>query len=175
MFKLKSALGFGTFGLCVTIILLFPNLLFAFQNEPEGFRGVKWGTNITELPDMVFQGSRGEKKLYFKKNDKMKIGDADIQSIGYFFYKEKFYNVLIEFSNLTNFVRIKETCDQLYGSGYRPNRFMEQYFWRGGNVTIFLHYNEISKEGMLSYQFKTIAEEEQADEKTNSKKAAGDL
>ena len=25
----------------------------AFQNEPDGFRGIKWGTNISELPDMV--------------------------------------------------------------------------------------------------------------------------
>ncbi len=26
---------------------------FSFQNEPDGFCGIKWGTDISEVPEMV--------------------------------------------------------------------------------------------------------------------------
>ena len=36
----------------VVAILLSPCISWAFSNEPDGFRGIKWGTNILELSDM---------------------------------------------------------------------------------------------------------------------------
>jgi len=59
---------------------------FAFQNEPDGFRGIKWGTNISELPDMSLSEDYGNSKFYLRKGEKLKIGDADIDRIGYGFY-----------------------------------------------------------------------------------------
>jgi hypothetical protein len=138
------------------MIFLFPSLLFAFQNEPDNFRGIRWGVNITELHDMRLDEVNGDAKYYVKENDKMKIGDADIKKVDYAFYKGRFYSVQIRFSNSLNFSKIKETFFQLYGSAYRPNRFMEDYWWDGSNVIIELKYNEISEEGIAIYMFKPI-------------------
>jgi len=173
MIRLKSM--YRTLGLLVTIILIFPAVLFAFQNEPDGFRGMKWGTSISELSDFTLKDGKGETKIYVKKNDKMKIGDSDIDGISYVFYKDKFYGVMIRFRNITNFIGIKETCQQLYGSGYRPNRFMKNYLWHGSNVTVYLKYSEITKDGTLVYTDKNIAQEKKADETVAAKQAADDL
>jgi hypothetical protein len=157
------------------MIFLFPSLLFAFQNEPNTFRGIRWGVNIKELHDMKLVEDAGDSKFYVKKNDKMKIGDADIEEVAYGFYKGRFDCVQIKFSNLLNFLRIHETFSQLYGSAYRPNRFMEDYYWLGNNVTIGLEYNEILKKGRAIYSFEPIAEEKRTDSKEKAKKGRGDL
>jgi len=41
-------------------------------NEPDNFNGIKWGTSIDELQDMVFYQKEGDKIACFRKNDTMK-------------------------------------------------------------------------------------------------------
>lgn len=157
------------------IFILFPSLICAFQNEPDSFRGIKWGNNISESPDMGIVEDGGDSKYYIKKNDKMKIGDAELERVVYGFYKGRFYFVLIEFKGLVNYLSIKETFQQLYGEGYRPNRFMEEYVWFGSTVDISLEYKEILKKGTAIYFFKPIIDEKKADMKEKAKKGSGDL
>jgi hypothetical protein len=42
--------------LFILVFILFPLSLFAFQNEPDNFRGIKWGTTIDKLPEMYILG-----------------------------------------------------------------------------------------------------------------------
>ena len=88
-------------------VLLIPSMVFAFQNEPDNFRGIKWGTNINELLDMKSTETIGDLTMCEKKDDKMKIGDADLDIIRYLFYKDRFYAVLITFSTHLDFSSIK--------------------------------------------------------------------
>lgn len=72
-------------------------MAFAFHNEPEGFRGLKWGDPPGQ--DMVYYGKSkdNENVLWYKrKNDKLQIGRARIKCIHYLFYKEQFMEVLIK-------------------------------------------------------------------------------
>lgn len=157
------------------IILLIQPLLFALKNEPEGFRGIKWGTNIAELPDMRLLEDAGNSKYYIRKNDKMKIGDADLERVVYGFYEERFFAVLIDFNELSNFLKIKETLFQQYGVCFRPNEFTELYYWMGIDVYIGLKYNEFLAKGDVVYFFKPIQDEMADDEKENAKKGTSDL
>jgi hypothetical protein len=38
--------------LMAALFVLIPLSVNAFKNEPDGFRGIKWGTNIKDLKDM---------------------------------------------------------------------------------------------------------------------------
>jgi len=52
---------------------------FKSGSEPNGFRDIKWGTDIRTLPDMEYvttDSSYGGIREYIKKNDELKIGDA---------------------------------------------------------------------------------------------------
>ena len=165
------------FASLIVILLVVPQATYAFQNEPDGFRGIKWESNIESIPNMIFtsNGLPAGEKLYIRKNDKLKIGDAVLQNIFYIFYKGKFLGVYIGYKSFANFNRLKDTLFQQYGAGGQYNEFLEKYHWRGKRVDIFLDYNSISEEGSIIYSFKPLAEAEKAAEKEKTKEGAGDL
>jgi len=148
---------------------------FAFQNEPDGFRGIKWGTNISELPDMSLFEDYGNSKSYLRKGDKLKIGDADIGRIGYGFYKGRFNKLFIIYKGSLNFTKLKDIFFGQYGQGSKPNRFMEQYYWVGETVSISFEHSEITKEGKIFYTYDPISNEKEADRKEKAKNGAKDL
>lgn len=147
----------------------------AFQNEPDGFRGIKWGTNISELPDMSLSEDRGDSKFYLRKGDKLKIGDADIDRISYGFYKGRFNRLFIIYKGSLNFTKLRDTFFAQYGQGSKPNRFMEQYYWVGETVSIAFEHSEITKEGKIFYTYDFISNEKEADSKAKAKEGAKDL
>lgn len=162
--------------LCATILIL-PSNSFGFQNEPDSFRGIKWGTNINKLSDMG--GGLIQKgypiKFYIKTNDKMKIGDAELDKIYYHFYKERFFGVQIYFTGFDNFQKLKTTFSQLYGEPTIPNQFVEGYDWLGSNIAIIFKYNEISGKGDILYSYNPLRHEYTKDLEKAAKKGADDL
>jgi len=44
--------------MAVCLSMMVPLLSSAFQNEPDGFRSIKWGTNISTLGIMRPEGPR---------------------------------------------------------------------------------------------------------------------
>jgi len=73
--------------LAIVLVFLITGMGFAFQNEPDGFRGLKWGDPPTE--DMTFLYQRREEDFYYKANDKMEIWGVKLGDITYSFYKKK--------------------------------------------------------------------------------------
>jgi hypothetical protein len=161
--------------------ILFLSLLFphrpapAFVQEPEGFRGIPWGTSIRQLPDMVFIAQEGHLKFYEKPHDKMKIGEAGVDSIVYGFYKDRLYSVLIYFSSTMNFSRLKETLEQEYGEYQQPNPYVDKYLWYGKRLDLLFTYESVTQKGRIAYLYKPIVEEMEQDEKVKAKAGASDL
>jgi hypothetical protein len=147
----------------------------AFKNEPEDFRGIKWQTNIDELANLTMIAEDGSLKFFEKKNDKLKIGNASLDNIIYGFYKKKFYNVIIYYSLLNNFSMIKDVFVQTYGDPLQPNRYVEKYLWFGNQVDILLTYDDVLKKGRISYIFKPLMDEMEADDKLKASQGATDL
>jgi hypothetical protein len=78
------------------LFLLLPSCLFAFQNEPTEFRGIKWGSSAEIQRDLLLYKKDGAVHIYTRKNDKLQIGEVyGIKNIYYFFFKNKFYKVTI--------------------------------------------------------------------------------
>jgi len=148
---------------------------WAFQNEPKTFRGIKWGTNISELSDMIFHAQQGESKVYFREKDQLIFGDADLLHIWYFFSNDRLYSVVINFEQWSNFNSLKTELFEIYGLGHSPNRFKEEYRWVGSDVVIFFDYNELREEGKLSYYYLPIMKENLNSEKQKAEKSNDDL
>ena len=71
------------------LVFLSNSLCFAkgFQNEPNGFRGIKWGTDIKTLKDMKYLINYEDViDMYSRDKDKLFFGKAKIGSIHYIFY-----------------------------------------------------------------------------------------
>jgi hypothetical protein len=61
-----------------------------------GFRGLVWGQHIKTAKGMVLETTKGKKKWYARRNDKMKIGDAVLVDIGYYFYDDQLSMVAVK-------------------------------------------------------------------------------
>ena len=173
MMPLQRRLGRLIFLLMMLVWPAIPT--FAFQNEPAGFRGIKWGTNISELHDMYIVEDVGDLKFYTRVYDRLRIEDADIERINYGFYKNRFYRVEIRFSEFSNFMRLKTAFFSQFGEGGKPHSDLEDYWWIGSTVNILMSYNEITYRGGITLFFRPINEEKAVDDKQKAKKGARNL
>lgn len=171
--------------LSLLVVLLFMFALasttLAFQNEPEEFRGLKWGDPPGEdmeletefvyvyywyekhgayysREDMLQQEggkelssdeawqryvqSRTSFRRYERKNDKLKIGEAELGYIYYEFYEGQFMGVAIWIDS--GFSALKDTLELKFGRGKNqgayvgPLRVGDLYKWSGDVATIEL-------------------------------------
>jgi len=151
-----------------------PQPVPTFQNEPDGFRGIKWGTKITRLSGMELVRTEGAEKYYVRPEDKLKIGKAAIESITYGFYRDDFFKVTIRVKGLMNYLDLKETFVGVYGEG--ENVFGKDFFtWPGKQVLVTIEFKRMLNEGEALYTYKPIMEKMSKETGVKSTKGAGDL
>ena len=143
------------FGLSIFILVVFFTIhVFAFQNEPDGFRDIEWGTNLNVLQDMTVS-SKYMNTTYYKRNkDKMSVEGAKLNSISYLFCDNSFCEVQAWILDYENFEVIKKTFIRKFGDPVTrtdEETKYEIYMWGNsehGKTYIFLRYD--SGEGFLS-------------------------
>jgi hypothetical protein len=148
-------------------------LVLAYQNEPDDFRGIKWGTSVEGLSDMALILDGGDLKAYARNRDKMMIADAKIDSLHYIFYKDQFYCVRIEFADISNFIKIRDEFVKMYGEPERRQHYERHFYWRGDIASITLDYDESADEGELGYKYMPVDLRIDEDEKTQVMKGVG--
>lgn len=146
----------------VLVVVLAAIMMIAYMSfpgtkkEPADFRGMKWGSNIRELPDLKLLAEEGELKFFERTSDLTKVGDADVDKIIYGFYKDRFYNVMIYYRSPSNFATIQEMFSREFGKPFQPNESEKKLFWNGEQVNLLLNYDEASNTGRITYLFKPI-------------------
>lgn len=133
------------------------NSAWGSQDGPADFRGIKWGTLITDAPDMVLlPGPTGNEGIYTKKADPLQMGETGLEAVKYGFYKNKFYMGIIEFKSLFNFKKLKNKLEEELGSGKQTNLRYQQYFWDWPDVSVSIYYRLKKDEGTIIYYYKPI-------------------
>ena len=103
--------------LIIVLVLALSVGVFAFQNEPDGFRGLKWGDPPTEDMEFVYGGDIS--KNYMRPDDKMSVGKAVLEFIVYAFVdvdgELMFYSADLLFVNEGSFDILKAVCKQRFG------------------------------------------------------------
>ena len=145
-------------GLILILVLVLAQPVRAFQNEPNDFRGIEWGTDYHELKGLTKVTSQSSLDYYTKKDEEMTIGDASLKMVVYIFYQNKLCGVILDFKPSPNFQIIKTALFDQYGEGYQANRYDEKYRWSGTNVDITLEYDDITRKGKVIYTFIPIYE-----------------
>ena len=143
-------------GVLVALLVAGYVFLSDAKKEPSDFRGIKWGSNIRELPHMKLLAEEGDLKFLERENDGMKIGDADVEKIIYGFYKDRFYNVMIYYRSPLNFAKIRETLSREFGKPFQPNASEKKFFWSGEHVNLLLNFDDAANSGRVTYLFKPI-------------------
>ena len=158
--------------LVALIVLALSVGVFAFQNEPDGFRGLKWGDPVGE--EMEYFGDISGSKGYILPDDKMSIGNAELYMIVYQFYEDRFLGVGLFFRGEKNYNLLETICKERYGEKELEEGFYE-FDWTGQKSWIGLYYDIIEETGFLSLSSAVIGLEKfEADKKKEAEKAEGD-
>lgn len=130
------------YGLIGLTIAAAPAL--AFQNEPTGFRGLQWGTDIATVKDsMSVVEDAGATKYYHRAGDALTLGGATLKEISYGFYKGKLEVVILETAAGSDQALLDAFSAQ-YGSGQKSNQFMRDIFWQGATASAGVTCNDIA-------------------------------
>ncbi len=151
--------------LVVVMVFLTTGIVFAFQNEPDGFRGLKWGDPPTE--DMICIGEEEGIMIYERPTDKMGIGSAKFYSLTYRFYDQRFYNMVALFWHADNYEVLKIICEEKFGKTRKHGIEYGYYgpMWSGADTVILLKYDFGENAGRLSFHSTEIWNEKNKAEK----------
>jgi len=148
--------------LLVASAIAFQTVAFA-ETEIDGFRGIKWGTDISKMKEFTKVGvdpSFGGIDKYTKSGDSMSIGAASLDSIQYGCWHGKFSSVSIKTSGYSNFHALLDTSKEKFGAPFQANKYIEKYFWPNSGTALMLDYNKFSQVGSLFMGSKAISVEQ---------------
>ena len=144
----------------------------AYRNEPSGFGRIQWGTSISRLRNLGFYegGTKvGETIIYRRRGYTLQMGPVKLERICYGFWRGKFSNVLIYVKGHQDFERLKQMCFETFGKGYKPNPYVEKYFWGGDTTGILLEYRPLLDEGRLSLTSSKLANQREKNKERDEK------
>lgn len=128
-------------------------LAWRSKNGPNGFMGMRWGTDIRTLEDLDYLFRTGVNhnglQIYDKLVDIKSIEDIEIENIEYSFLGNRFAGVIISVLGQSNFQALKSACRKKFGDWNGGDDFRHIFFWRRQNAIILLKYNVSLREGML--------------------------
>ncbi len=144
---------------------------FAFQNEPEGFRGNLWGDPPTKEMTELFRDSFSVN--YFIPGDKKQLGNASFSSIGYTFFEDKFSMVSLIFAGEENYDRLLVICEDKFGQETRE--LFYDIRWVSADSFVRVTYDLMQETGSLSLGSMPLAiAKDKAIKAAEAEKAAGD-
>lgn len=119
-------------GLAVLLITFNPTNAYSFQNEPDGFGGIKWGTAISENVHEMWSTSvstiNANIVTYERKKENQSIGSMKPSNVGYVYYKDRFSYTHFQSDNKQMLIK---TFNSNYGTGEKLAPELDYYLWQG--------------------------------------------
>ena len=140
--------------LCLIFVVFFIQGLCWAQDGPKGFRGIRWGTDISECPYLKpVWPSSGDSGPYIDPKDSNSIGDIVVTSIYYLFCRGKFCGFEFEFVGEDNLKRIMDVLIEKYGQPSRLDKNLNNHFWFLKRVSITLRFADVIHKGRVIYSY----------------------
>ncbi|MEM4657873.1 MAG: hypothetical protein QXX77_05565 [Candidatus Methanosuratincola sp.] len=135
------------------LTLMLPSLVLAYQNEPQGFRNLPWGSSSRLLGDKIFYDKirtpGGTITYYEREGDLMKMGGAKLLSVAYGYWLDNLSDVIVRTKGKENWEALREAAVARWGTPRQPDKGKELYFWDGNTTVIVLTYDEKTAIGTL--------------------------
>ncbi len=128
--------------------------------RPKGFRGLRWGIEISKIPGLVplapkktshlsedasetakeiEEEKRKREKTYIRPSDKLEVASGRVDVIEYVFVKDKLTQVIMRFSDYAQYLNFKSVFLQIYGPADREEK-------RRGAISITTTHSWFAKE-----------------------------
>ena len=162
---IKRGYTMKRFFLSLFFILGFVAVSLASGNEPQGFNGITWGTNVNAVSGLKFYDEDAiGTKVYVKANQfgKVSLYNAVVDQIYYIFFKGSFYSANVEMQGKSNYLAIRDSMINMYGQPQTlnlPKNNLIEHYWYGAKTLITLSYNSNDFSSYLTYLYRPIAEQ----------------
>jgi hypothetical protein len=151
---------FCFFLLAAAAVLLAPAGAAAFQNEPDGFRGLSWGDRIGDMQGMSLhkKGKVGGVPLevYSRDEDPMRYGEARLTKLLYGFYNDRLYMVSMVTRTPSDYRALKKEAFGRFGEPTAGLDNLDKYKWKGDRVTVILDYELLEERCVFVYYYQPI-------------------
>lgn len=125
----------------------------------DGFRGVRWKSDLSERQDMAMHNEAGKTAYYTRHGEPFKLGNGELINFYYGSYRKQFYMVLAQFRGSNNREKIKYVFFREFGKPFKPDDGQPNYTWAKGDTTATLMYDEQTKVGTVIYSYDPIDRE----------------
>ena len=147
------------------------NYSFKPGSEPDGFRGMKWQTDIATLDPlhtMEVIEILGPFVYYKKNKEDLYLVTVKLDNIIYEFWNGKFSGVIIKVRGNNQFQILKEYVFARFGPGQRSKVLeqlnVEDFYYNGIKTRMYLKYSDIDRTGELSsYSIALLSKQQKLD------------
>jgi len=151
------------FILCSAVTLPAQDRMFTYDysfkpgSEPDGFRGLKWQTDIATLDPlhtMEVIEIMGPFTYYKKNKEDLQLVTVKLNNIIYEFWNGKFSGVMIKVKGFDQFQILKEYVFARFGPGQRSKSLaqldVQDFYYNGIKTRMYLKYSDIDRTGELN-------------------------
>ena len=140
-------------------------------SEPDGFRGLKWQTDIATLDPlhtMEVIEILGPFTYYKKNKEDLQLVTVKLNDIIYEFWNGKFSGVIIKVRGNNQFQILKDYVFARFGPGQR-SKVLEQmnaqdFYYNGVKTRMYLKFSDIDRTGELSmYSIALLSKQQKLD------------
>jgi hypothetical protein len=133
------------------------NYSFKPGSEPDGFRSLKWQTDIATLDPlhtMEVIAIVGPFVYYKKNKEDLRLVTVKLDDIIYEFWNGKFSGVIIRVRGENQFQILKDYVFARFGPGQRSKALaqldVQDFYYNGVKTRMYLKYSDMDRTGELS-------------------------
>jgi len=142
-----SAFVFGCIGVCQAAEL------------QDGFMGIRWGTDIADLPDFMKVAEKHDVIYYGNPKKSYTLFNVDVPYVTYAFHAAKFFAAYVDVASIDVFGKLKDHISRKYGPPRTTLRFNEGqriYNWKHQDTKIKLKLYENEGKMKLGFYYEPL-------------------
>jgi hypothetical protein len=142
-----------------------------------GFRGQKFGTELSQFQNLTLDRDEGDLKLYTKKDENLQLGPVKLETIVYHFFQDKFFAVSLHTESRDNTLGLLRIAVAAFGEGNQSSEAKDDLdrSWEGKNAEAFFNVNPKTEEGSLIIRDNQLSTQVEQYREKLTKEAANDL
>ena len=118
----------------------------------DGFNDLKWGAlrpDLKGLEQRQIDSELDEVLEYVRPADTLKIGQADLRTVIYAFWRDQLYTVTLWTQGPENYKALRNAAFSRFGKGAQVVDDGEKFLWSQDPTDVMLNYDNESRYGML--------------------------
>jgi len=149
------------FVICGLAILFVLTGVLQAADLNNGFLGVKWGTNISELPTFNKLSGKEDVAYYENPTKVYTVFEIENPSVVYGFYKGQFFATYIQVDTFKIFERVKDHITEKFGTPKTILRMKSRqtiYRWKNQDIKIKLKLFELEGKMKLAFYYTPLSD-----------------